>query len=104
MPIKDIPCSLDIFTEFYRIPSCSLYMNNLSLADLDHVTFLTLVVIQVRYTQIMAIFVRITNDKIINIYLQELSGLCLVLLEIETFTSLGPIYWSKSTTYPMKSG
>ena len=89
MPIKEVSDSLNIFTKFYRIPSCSLYTNYLSLADLDHITFLTLVVIQVHCTQITAICLIMTNDKIINVYLQELIDFCLVLLKMKTFTSLG---------------
>ena len=42
---------------------------------------LTLVVMQVHYAQIMDICMRITNNKIINIYLQELSDLHLVSLK-----------------------
>ena len=45
-------------------------------------TLVVIHVIQVYYTQISTtICMQITNDKIINIYLQELNDLCLVLLK-----------------------
>ena len=53
---------------FKEFTLCSLYMNYVSLVDLDHVISLTIVLIQVHCTQITAICMIITDDKIVNVY------------------------------------